>query len=274
MIPAMPAALHVVSAGNGPLLLFIHGSAADHATWTIQLNSPLRERFTLVAYDRRGSGKSASPERFWTIEDHADDAAELLTSLQAPAAPRPIVVGSSFGSVVALDLARRFGSLLGGLVLIEPPMAASDLVPPIPLGFLQHYDELAATQGGPQAAEFFLRTVLGDAAYEKMPRMFQERSKSQYAAIRTDSEALGRYRPRYELLRGCMVPTLLLGGERSAPYFRPTLQALAAVLPDAELVVVPSAGHMLHAEASRKFSDLVTAFAAGLAAHPLTGVTR
>jgi pimeloyl-ACP methyl ester carboxylesterase len=151
------------------------------------------------------------------------------------------------------------------MVLIEPPMAASDLVPPIPQGFLQHYDDLAATQGGPQAAEFFLRTVLGDAAYEKMPRMFQERSKAQYAAIRTDSEALGRYRPRYELLRGCMVPTLLLGGERSAPYFRPTLQALAEVLPDAQLVEVPSAGHMLHAEASRKFAELVTSFASARA---------
>ncbi len=253
----MAVPLHVVSAGNGPTLLFIHGSAADHATWVITLASGLREQFSLVAYDRRGCGKSPAAPRFWTIEDHADDALALIATLAAP----PILVGSSFGSVVALNVARRAPALIAGLVLIEPPMAASDDVPPIPVGFLAHFDSLAQAQGGPAAAEYFLRTVLGDAAYDKMPRMFQERSKAQFASIRADSEALGRYHPQFAALKACTVPTLLLGGERSAGYFRPTLDKLASVLPAAELVTVANAGHMLHAEASRKFAELVAGFA-------------
>jgi pimeloyl-ACP methyl ester carboxylesterase len=104
--------------------------------------------------------------------------------------------------------------------------------------------------------------VLGDAAYEKMPRMFQERSKAQFAAIRADCDALGRYPPQFDTLRTCRVPTLLLGGERSAGYFRPTLDKLASVLPLVELVTVANAGHMLHAEAPRKFAELVAGFAA------------
>ncbi len=261
MIPVIAAALHVVSAGNGPTLMFIHGSAADHATWTITLASSLRDQFTLVAYDRRGCGKSPAATRFWTVEDHADDVVALLAALPLSGQPRPILVGSSFGSVVALDVARRFPAALGGLVLIEPPMAASDDVPPIPDGFLLHFDSLAQTHGGPAAAEYFLRTVLGDGAYEKMPRMFQERSKAQFASIRADSEALSRYRPRYQALRTCTIPTLLLAGAQSAPYFRPTLDALANALPAAQLVTVANAGHMLHAQASRKFAELVAAFA-------------
>ena len=55
---------------------------------------------------------------------------------------------------------------------------------------------------------------------------------------------------------------LLLGGERSAPLFMPTLEALAAVLPEAELVSIPNAGHMLHAEAPRRFAELLIGFAA------------
>lgn len=239
-------------------MLFIHGSAADHATWTIALASTLRDQFCLIAYDRRGCGKSMAPDRFWTVEDHADD---VMTLIATRALPRPILVGSSFGSVVALDVARRFPAALTGLVLIEPPMAASDDVPPIPDGFLQRFDSLVQTDGGPAAAEFFLRTVLGDAAYEKMPRMFQERSKAQFGSIRADSEALGRYAPRYALLRSCTVPTLLLAGAQSAGYFQATLASLAGVLPAAQLVTVANAGHMLHAQASRKFAELVAAFA-------------
>jgi pimeloyl-ACP methyl ester carboxylesterase len=230
-------------------MLFIHGSAADHTTWSIQLASPLRERFTLIAYDR--------PTRA-TVEQHAADAAALLDG------GRAIVVGSSFGSVIALELVRTRPELCAGAILIEPPMAADDERPAAPLAFLEELDQRAAAQGGPAAAEFFLRTVLGDAAFERMPRAYQDRSKSKHAEIRADSAALIAYRPRYAELAAVDVPVLLLGGDRSAAYFRPTLEALKAALPRVRLEIVDGAGHMLHAEAHRKLADLVTAFAAEL----------
>jgi pimeloyl-ACP methyl ester carboxylesterase len=235
--------LHVVRAGTGPHILLIHGSAADHTTWSIQLASSLRERFELIAYDRSVAS---------TVEAFADEAMSLL---DGPA----IVVGSSFGAVVALEVIRRQGA--AGAVLIEPPMGASDDAPAAPAAFLAEYDRLAAEQGGPAAAEWFLRSVLGDAAYERMPRAFQERSKTKHAEIRADSEALIAYRPRYAELASVTTPVLLLGGEKSASFFRPTLDALFNALPDARLEVIPGAGHMLHAEAHRRFADALTAFA-------------
>jgi pimeloyl-ACP methyl ester carboxylesterase len=247
MITAMSSPLHVVRAGHGPWVLFIHGSAADHATWSIQLASPLRERFTLISYDRRHDAA--------TVEEHAADAASLLEGNRA------LVVGSSFGSVVALELMRTRPELCAGAVLIEPPMAASDDLAAAPAAFLAEFDRRAAEQGGPAAGEFFLRTVLGDATFDRIPRAFQERSMAKWAEIRADSGALLAYRPRYAELASVDMPVLLLGGERSAPYFRPTLEALRTALPHARLEVVPAAGHMLHAEAPRKFGDLLAAFA-------------
>lgn len=249
----MPSALHVVSAGDpaaGPRVLLIHGSAADHTTWSIQLASrALRERFALVAYDRR--------EGVATVEQHADDAAALLEG------ERGLVVGSSFGAVIALDLIRRH-RVARGAVLIEPPMAASDAIPEAHHALLAAFDRLVEDRGGPAAAELFLRTVLGEAAYARMPRAYRERSQARWRQIRQDSAALLAYRPRYAELGAVDVPVLLLGGERSAAVFRPTLIALAHHLPRAWLEVIPGAGHMLHAEASRRFAELLTAFALAL----------
>lgn len=225
-------------------MLLIHGSAADHTTWSLQLASSLKDQFTLIAYDR---------ENRPTVEAYADDALALLD--REPA----FVVGSSFGAVVALDVIRRHR--MRGAVLIEPPMGATDEVSPDIATFLADYDRRTAELGGEAAAEHFLRAVLGDATYERMPRSLQDRAKRRHREIRGDSAALVTYRPRYAELRDVKTPVLLLGGERSASYFRPTLDALFAALPDARIEVIPGAGHMLHAEAHRRFADVVTAFA-------------
>lgn len=249
----MSSPLHVVRAGVGPRLLLIHGSAADHTTWSIQLaSSALRARFALIAYDRRGDATS--------VEAHADDAAALLGEAPAPA----LIAGSSFGAVVALDLIRRYPACAAGAVLIEPPLAPTDDAPAGPAEFLPAYDRLAAEQGGEAAAEMFLRSVLGEAALARMPRRTRERSLAKWREIRNDSAALIAYRPRYAELATVHTPVRLLGGGRSAVHFGPTLAALDAALPAAQLELVEGAGHMLQAEAHRRFNEILLGFAAEL----------
>jgi pimeloyl-ACP methyl ester carboxylesterase len=227
-------------------LVLVHGSATDHTTWSIQLAS-LRDRYELVAVDRTFARTS--------VAEHARD-------LVAQCGTSAVVVGSSFGAVIALELARTQPAVVSALVLIEPPMPASD--EPVAaaggLALFAEFERRVASAGGPAAGEFFLHTVLGDPAYERIPQSFRERSKSRWADIRSDSAALVAYRPRYAELATCHVPTLLLGGDRSAAYFRPTLDALATALPDARLEIIANAGHMLHAEAPRRFAELLDGF--------------
>jgi pimeloyl-ACP methyl ester carboxylesterase len=242
----MSARLHVVRAGTGPHVVLVHGSATDHAAWAIQLASGLRDRFTLIAYDRR-------PD-VTTVAEHADDLAGL-------AVPPVVVVGASFGAVIALELVRRDPSRIAGAVLIEPPMAASEERDARASELLADFDRCIEERGGPAAGELFLRAVMGDAVYERLPRTLREKSCNRWAAIRADSVALLAYRPRYAELARVTTPVLLLGGERSPPFFRQTLDALAAALPNARLEVVAGAGHGLHVDNPRRFAELVTAFA-------------
>ncbi len=213
------------------------------------------------AYDRRGSGDhpDLAADEAPSVEQHADDAAELLREAGAPA----WIGGSSFGAVVALEVMRRYPELLRGAILIEPPMAASDQAHPPADDFVASLDHTAVTAGPEAAAEQFLRKVLGEAAFERIPRAFRARSMSMWPQIRADSLALSRYAPRYRELAEVRVPALLVGGERSAPYFRPTLEALAGALPAARLELIPNAGHMLHAEAPRRFTELVLSLIRG-----------
>lgn len=247
--------------GHGPRVLLVHGTAADHTTWNIQVMA-LRAHLRLITWDRRGTGRSPLPEgvEYLSVEAHAADAARIIETREGGG---PLVAcGSSFGGVVVLELARTRPELLSGAVILEPPLGPTDEVQPEAVGFLERFDAIDAREGGPAAAEFFLRQVLGDHAYERIPRRFQDRSKALHRQIRQDIAALGEYRPRYAELHRIRVPTLLLGAERSAPWYRPTLAALERALGNATLEVLAGAGHMMHADAFRKFNERLMAFVA------------
>jgi pimeloyl-ACP methyl ester carboxylesterase len=258
----LSAGLHLVRRGeHGPAFVLVHGSAADHSTWSIQL-AMLSRTARVLAYDRRGTGGSAAlaPDggRGLGVSEHAADLAAILEAAVAP----PIVVGSSFGAVIALELGRTRPELVAGVVLCEPPMASSDDLPAVPAAFGCAFDRVAAQLGGPAAGAMFLRTVLGDAAFDKMPARWRDRACALWQQIRADSSALARYRPRYATLGQLDLPVLLVGGERSENFYLPTLEALRAALPAGDLQLLAGAGHMLHAEQARAFNDLLMRFAA------------
>ncbi len=243
--------------GSGPPLVLVHGSAADADGWTTQL-ATLASDFRMLAYDRRGTPRSPAGRPSYSVEDHA---ADLLDAARRLCDGPVWAVGSSFGAVCLLEAARRSPGAFFGIALIEPPLPESDAAPAVPESYLTELERLAQEESGEASAEFFLRYVLGKEALDAMPARWRARAVALHEAIRLDSAALAAYPPRYSELKSLDLPVLLLGGGRSAPHFRITLRALARALPRARLEILPSAGHMLHADASRRFAALLREFA-------------
>jgi pimeloyl-ACP methyl ester carboxylesterase len=251
--------LKVVRRGVGAPVLLVHGSATDHMTWMGQLARP-PDGLMVVAYDRRGS--ASAPFAAGLVPEtshHVDDAAALI---QREAGGGPVLaVGSSYGGIIALELARRAPELVAGLVVCEPPLPPADLVPGAPAGFGCAFDRLVATAGGEAAAEMFLRTVLTDAGFDAIAPRQRGVLRGMWRQIRADMIALARTRVDYTALGVVARPVLLVGGERSPAYYAATLTSLQAALPEARRAVIPDAGHAMQIDNHRAFNQALVEFA-------------
>ncbi len=264
-VPAMldVADLKVVRRGSGAPALLVHGSAADHTTWMAQLARP-PAGLAVVAYDRRGAASAPFPPGVVpTTAQHVEDAAALI---RREAGGPALVVGSSYGGVIALELARRAPDLVAGVIVCEPPLPPADTVPGAPVGFGCAFDRLVATAGGEVAAEMFARAVLGDAGFEALPERVRDVVRSMWRSIRADMIALARTRVAYDELSAVTQPVLLLGGARSPAYYAAPLEALERALPAARRAVIPDAGHAMQIENHRAFNQMVADFAAEIGA--------
>jgi 3-oxoadipate enol-lactonase len=105
---------HFERAGSGPPLLFISGTGGDLRVQPNVFASPLHRTFDLLAYDQRGLGRTDKPDIPYAMADYADDAAALLDHVGWDDA---LVLGVSFGGMVAQELALRHPSRVKRLVL-------------------------------------------------------------------------------------------------------------------------------------------------------------
>lgn len=101
-------------AGAGPPLLFISGSGGDLRNKPNVFDGPLATSFDLLAYDQRGLGRTTKPDAPYSMAQYADDAAGLM---DAVGWGKALVIGVSFGGMVALEFVLRHPAKVGRLVL-------------------------------------------------------------------------------------------------------------------------------------------------------------
>ena len=106
--------LYYERAGRGERLLFISGTGGDLRVRPGVFESPVGAAFDLLSYDQRGLGQSDKPAGPYSMRDYADDAAAVLDVVGWQ---RALVIGVSFGGMVAQEFALRHPQRISKLVL-------------------------------------------------------------------------------------------------------------------------------------------------------------
>lgn len=106
--------IHYDRHGQGPRLLFISGTGGDLRMKPNVFDGPLPTHFDTLAYDQRGLGQTSKPDAPYSMAQYAEDAAGLMHAIGWGSA---MVIGVSFGGMVAQELAINHPHMVEGLVL-------------------------------------------------------------------------------------------------------------------------------------------------------------
>ncbi len=110
--------LHYVEAGDGPLVLLLHGFPELWYGWRKQIEPLVDAGFRVVAPDLRGYNLSSGPDGFadYTADKLADDVRGLIHALGAESA---MVVGHDWGGTVAWTLAMNYPEVVDRLAILN-----------------------------------------------------------------------------------------------------------------------------------------------------------
>jgi proline iminopeptidase len=283
-IPVEGANLYLREVGSGRSIIVLHGGPDfDHRYLLPELDR-LSNSYHLIYYDQRGRGRSAAGVRPEDVTLGSEIADLELVQEHFPL-DSVILLGHSWGTVLALEYALRHPERVSQLILMNPaPASAADLttfrdVYAHKLGAdLSRQKEIIATaayqEGDPEAVTaryrlHFKPALMQPDDYEKlMARMnaaFISQGKAGIVKARAveDRLMLDTWQVEgYDLhpkLRALNIPTLVIAGDHD---FIPVVIAehIAQAIPNARLVVVKNCGHFSYLECPDAVRGNIDAF--------------
>jgi len=248
--------------GGGRTLLLVHGFPLDHRMWQAQLDD-LSDACRVIAPDLRGFGESGPAGETLTMEQLADDLAGLLDALQIS---EPVVLcGLSMGGYVAWQFVRRYRERLAGLILCDT-RAVGDTAE-ARANRLKMADEVQQ-RGTKFVAEAMLPKLFSPHTAEHVPEALEYADETILATdARTIAAAQRGMAARPDVtaeLPSYDVPALVVVGQYDEISPVAEMRTIADALPNAELVVVPDAGHMAPLENPSAVHSAIRGFFARL----------
>jgi pimeloyl-ACP methyl ester carboxylesterase len=255
-----PGGLWLHESGTGPLVVLIHG-AMDRSGGMLRTRRLLQHEFRVIRYDRRGYGRSkgAAPSPDFSVQ--VSDLVDVLDG-------RPAVIGGhSFGGVIGLALAERSPDLVRAVLAYEAPLIWQPWWPGAGSSMPDESPE--------NAAEWFLRRMIGDDMWERLPRSVRADRRAEGRALLADLQSVRPPAPSPYTPERITVPVVAAYGSAGRPHHRQAAEELARRAPHASLVVVPGANHGVHLSMPEAFGGLVRrAVAAADAAGAGAGAVR
>ncbi|HEY3354784.1 MAG TPA: alpha/beta fold hydrolase [Polyangia bacterium] len=270
MIDAGGARLHVVTEGQGPLVLLLHGFPEFWFSWRHQMGALAAAGFRAAAPDLRGYGRSEKPRGVgaYRLEALAADVAGLIRALGGGPAT---VVGHDWGGAVAWHAAARYPALVERLVVMNGPAQGAMLrafLSPRQIGrsWYIFFFQLPRLPERMVLREGFMRQLFRanladpDAIPEHELNLFDAALHEPGAA----TAAINYYRAaiRHPLIGAHPVacPTLIVWGARDRALGPEVLAAITPLAPRRTVHVLEDAGHFVHEERPHQVNRLLLDF--------------
>jgi pimeloyl-ACP methyl ester carboxylesterase len=259
-----------VKVGSGPALLLLHGLGCDHTTW-LPVIATLSRRFTVIAPDLLGHGRSAKPRADYSLGGYANGMRDLLTVLGID---KVTVVGHSFGGGVAMQFAYQFPERTERMVLVAPGGLGPEVTAAIRAVTLPGFHQAMGLLTLP-VVRHFTQTTLRTLAASGVPRardldevaeiVGSFRDPQARAAIRHVVSAVVDWRGQIvtmvdrAYLTQAMPMCVIWGTDDSVIPVRHA-GIVAELAPGATVEVIPNAGHFPHKDHPQRFVKLLEEF--------------
>ena len=248
--------LHYIEQGTGEPLALIHGNGTLIQDFTINgLVDRLSEHYRVIVIERPGYGYSERPRWLWTPRAHATLYEHALHQLGVEQA---IVLGHSWGTMVAISLALQAPALVRSLVLLSGyyfPTARMDVVLSSPNAVPGIGDALRHTISPPLSRLMLpggIRAMFAPAPVpEHFDRLFPKELMLRPLQLRASAEDAALMTPSVMELeqhyRDLKLPVVILtGGDDQIADVDRQSRRLHQEIPQSELTVLPGLGHMVH----------------------------
>ena len=250
--------------GSGPPLVLIMGYRLSSLAWPLDFIEALAERFTVVLFDNRGTGKSDKPTFGYEISNMARDVGCLLDHLEII---RANLLGYSMGGAIAQEFVRQFPDRVLGLVLCATTCGGprATYAPASVTRVMRELDGLK-----PEEIARRIWSVTYSPGYIENHRELAENQMRREIVAPTPLHAADlQYQAFAEFdcskaLPNIRVPTLVLTGDLDRLISAQNSQFIAGLIPGATLIVIPGCGHRMMWEATDECVEFVTEFLTGV----------
>lgn len=235
--------------GNGPALILVDGAMCYRDSGPMRpLAEELKDRFTVITYDRRGRGESGNTLPY-AVEREVEDIAALLDAAGGSA----LVYGCSSGGVLALEAANRLPGI-SKLFIYEAPLIVDDSRSPMTDTELNKMDALVAEGRRSDAVKLFMRFVgvhgFGLFMMQYMMRKVWRKLTGIAHTLPYDLAIVGAFQRGKPLPAGrwqnVKVPVLVADGGKSPDWMRNAQRALSSNL-HADYRTLDGQTHMVNA---------------------------
>ncbi|HSQ17869.1 MAG TPA: alpha/beta hydrolase [Anaerolineales bacterium] len=265
--------VHVKTLGQGePVFVLLHGFGASLYSWQSVIE-PFSQHGMVIAFDRPAFGLTERPLTWEGTNPYSPEAqvALVLGLLDHFGVQQAILVGNSAGGTVAMQVALAYPERVTALILVDPAVYSGGGAPALVRPLLatpqmRHLGPLIARQiqvRGPELIELAWHdpSLITPETLElyKRPLQVENWDKALWE-LTIASRASGLA----ERLSEFTLPVLVITGDDDR--IVPTADSirLAGELPNAELVVIPAAGHVPHEERPAEFMQAIEAFLTSL----------